>query len=214
MNHDYIYFRVRMDIAAVAADTYRDTVGILIDQSGVGTPGKPDFAFMWDSKGEETKAGEHGLEMTQLDTGGAAWNQTKFDDVDGNSAKKIAPPDFATSGGDGYVRLVDGQSTLNFGDTTFIDYAISWNYLLTKSGTGLSTNQTWSLQVGSIANATDHNNITTISGVPSHRPAQSQPVGANRSTPIHPGRNRFQNRTPWPWRAWRFVYSMPPVWCG
>lgn len=56
---------------------------------------------------------------------------------------------------DGYIRTIDGQSTTNFGDTTFIDFAVSWNYLGTN--TNLRSDQQWSVALVSIANATDHN---------------------------------------------------------
>ena len=195
MDDNYIYFRIRMDIGSVTAATYRDSVGIMIDQAGVGTAGRPDYAFMWDSKGEETNPGEHGLEMTELDTLGNSWNLTKFDDVDGSASKKFAPPDFSTSLGDGYIRLVDGQATVNFGDTTFIDYAVSWSYLVNKSGTTLNTNQTWYIQLGSINNATDHNNISTdIAG--GYSPASL--VTSSWSDPIYTDPSGPEDQVPEP----------------
>ncbi|MDD3275702.1 MAG: PEP-CTERM sorting domain-containing protein, partial [Kiritimatiellales bacterium] len=56
---------------------------------------------------------------------------------------------------DGYVRTTDGQSGGVFGLTTFIDFAVSWNYL--EIYTNLRSNQTWTVGLASIANATDHN---------------------------------------------------------
>jgi hypothetical protein len=156
----YIYFRCRVADGAADADTYRDSVLVTIDQVGVGNVGEPDYAFAWDSKGEQTNPGQHGLEMTVLDSIVSTWDKTKFDDIDGNAAQKIAPPDIGLANGDGYLRLNNNQSTANFGLTTYIDFAVSWDYLENKSGTTLAKGQEWRLQLGSIANATDHNNIT------------------------------------------------------
>ena len=69
-----------------------------------------------------------------------------MDDVDGSSGQKLAP-DFDNSarggmnGTDGYVRTVDSQSTTNFGSTTFVDFAISCdylNYVTGYSGSGVN----------------------------------------------------------------------------
>jgi hypothetical protein len=80
-----------------------------------------------------------------------------MNDIDGNNATKVAPPDFGLTNGNGYIRILNNQSTTNFGNTTFVDFAISWNYLTTN--TTLAKNQNWNIQLGSITNANDHNFI-------------------------------------------------------
>ena len=156
----YVYFQFRISDGAAVSNTFRDSLLVTIDQIGVGNPGEPDYAFAWDSKGEQTNPGQHGLEMTALDSIDSTWDKTHFDDVDGNAAQKISPPDIGTDNGDGYIRLENNQNTVNFGLTTLIDFAISWDYIENKSGTTLAREQEWRFQLGSIANATDHNNIS------------------------------------------------------
>lgn len=157
----YVYFRMRMDVGIVSASTYADTLMIMLDQVGVGTPGQPDWFFAWDTQGLKTpsQAQDHGLELGVPDVVGSAWNQTRMDDIDGNVAKKLSPPDFAWTGGDGYIRTIDSVNTTNFGTTTLVDWALSWSYL--AANTTLAPYQTWRIQFGSIANSTDHNNIST-----------------------------------------------------
>ena len=91
-------------------------------------------------------------------------------DVDGDTGNLFSkgPEDFNGDGrtGDGYLRTIDNvvpedsENTV-FGKTTFIDFAISWEYLTTYSTTGLGPGQTWQVALGSIANANDHNLIKT-----------------------------------------------------
>jgi len=61
-------------------------------------------------------------------------------------AQKIAPPDFATSGGNGYVRVTDNVATTNFGTTTFLDFAISSLYL-GANVPNLWSNGAWRIQL-------------------------------------------------------------------
>lgn len=123
---------------------------VLIDQ---GQNGTLDYAFMWDSQSNDQD--NHGLELGIPRDNGATWAATRMNDRDGNNGKKLAPPDFGLSNGDGYVRIVNGQSTTNFGTTTFVDFAIKWSYLSTNSTLGKG--QSWNIQLGSINNANDHN---------------------------------------------------------
>lgn len=152
---DYIYFRMRVDAGTVGAATYTDTIMVLVDNLTAGVTGQPDYAFMWDTNG--SPSAQHGLELGIPDTVGTKWSTTKMNDLDGNSGLKIAPPDFADSGGEGYLRTTDGQASDDFGTTSLIDWAISWAYL--ASHTDLRKGQSWAVQFGSIDNATDHNNI-------------------------------------------------------
>jgi hypothetical protein len=90
-----------------------------------------------------------------------------MDDIDNDPAIKTEKDINGFENGtqrttDGYVRTVDGQSTSAFGDTTFIDFAVSWDYLTTQ--TLLGPNQTWRVTFSSIANATDHNAFDDVSG--------------------------------------------------
>lgn len=156
----YVYFRMRVDVGTVSTSTYTDTLMIMLDRIGVGTPGRPDWFFAWDTQGLQTpsQAQDHGLELGIPDVVGNSWSQTRMNDVDGNVAKKFSPPDFAWTGGDGYIRTTDSVNTVNFGTTTLVDWALSWSYL--RTNTTLAPGQTWRIQFGSIANSTDHNNIT------------------------------------------------------
>lgn len=147
---NYCYFRVRVDDGA--ATEFSDTVMIVIDKNADGTP---DYSFGWDSK--EAQQQNHGLELGVLRDNGNTWSATRMDDIDGNNAQKIAPPDFGLSNGDGYVRILNNQSTTNFGTTTFIDFAIKWSFL--SANTTLGKGQYWDIQLGSINQANDHNFI-------------------------------------------------------
>jgi len=150
-NDNYVFFRMR--VAADSATSIGGAHHVFIDNNN---DLKPDFGFAWDSKSNDPDA--HGLEMTTLGTYNAYWNGLKMDDFDGNAAKKT---EVDINGNrrttDGYVRTVDGQQTTNFGQTTFIDIAVSWTYLATYPQLLPGT---WNIAMGSVANATDHNAIT------------------------------------------------------
>jgi hypothetical protein len=150
----YLYLRARVDIGAVTSATFRDTVMVIVDNDQDGIA---DYGFAWDSKSNDNNS--HGLEMTLTDVSGATWDALKMDDVDGSVGQKYSPPDFNQTG-DGCLRTLDSQATTNFGTTSFIDFAISWSYLEGSSTTTLARGQNWDIQLGSIANATDHNYIT------------------------------------------------------
>ena len=149
----YLYLRIRVDAGTAVTNTFSDSIIVLIDDVNTGTTNAPDYGFAWDSKsGDNTR---HGLELMSNSVLGATWDSSRMEDVDASSGLKIAPPDFAYTGGDGYVQTTDGQSTTNFGTTTYIDIAASWSYL--QANTTLEPGQTWRLQVASIDNANDHN---------------------------------------------------------
>ena len=164
-NGTYLFFRVRVDAGTVTASTFSDALLILIDVdnylygTGFGTdaPKTPDYALAWDSN-QILK--NHGFEMSRRGIVGQKWETSSMDDLDGSAGQKLANDingDGRTT--DGYIRSVDGQSTTNFGTTSFIDFAVSWSYLETY--TDLERGQKWNLALGSIANATDHNLINT-----------------------------------------------------
>ncbi|MCP5522184.1 MAG: hypothetical protein H7A46_11630 [Verrucomicrobiales bacterium] len=147
----YFFFRARVN---GDHDLWHDAVLLLLTLDTVGANPVPNYAFAWDSKSNDND--NHGLELMVLDSAGATWASTRMDDIDGNNAKKISPPDFNTTG-DGYILTSDAQLTPGeFGGTTsFIDFAVSWALL--AAATGLEPNQEWRLQLASIQNATDHN---------------------------------------------------------
>lgn len=152
----YFYFRMRMNVGTISHSnprTYGDTLFILIDLPGVGTTGQPDYAFAWDSKEIAT---DHGVELLVPGDIQATWSQTTMNDIDGNVGQKLTPPDFGADG-DAYLRTIDGNSTTDFGDTSYVDWAISFAHL--QAYTQLRLGQTWYIQLGSIANANDHNKI-------------------------------------------------------
>lgn len=155
-DNSYVYVRARVNTSTVGAGTYSDSLLVLIDVAGMGTANLPDYAFAWDSKSGNNAS--HGLEMGILNTSANTWNGINMKDLDGSSDSKGTNDINGNSRtADGYVRSVDSQSTVNFGTTSFIDYAVSWNYLV--SYTGLNSNQTWSLAFASISSATDHGNL-------------------------------------------------------
>ena len=173
-NSEYVFFRQRVDLDTVSAlSVFHDAHLVLIDLVGQdyntttktlqpGSDGYPDYGFAWDSKSNDST--KHGLEMVVRSTSATYWNGINMDDIDYNAAKKLANDingDGRTT--DGYIRVIDQQATTAFGNTTFVDFAVKWSYLQTY--TGLTSNQVWRVAFGSIANATDHNNITAdVSG--------------------------------------------------
>jgi len=107
-NDSYLFFRMRVDRGTITSGTtWNDTLLLMVDRVGVGTAGQPDYAFAYDTVG--TTRSEHGMEMTRLGTSGATWSAIRMDDIDNNNNGKIAPPDFRTTGGDGYIRTVDSS---------------------------------------------------------------------------------------------------------
>lgn len=166
----YFYFRMRVAYAgAVSPTTFSGAHLVMIDlgrenyiysgATGTNTNGSlPDFAFSWDSKSIDQTA--HGLEMSVLSSKSDTWGNIRFADIDGSNGQKLIH-DINGNGRttDGYVRSVDGISTQSLGLTTFLDYAISWNYLETHTELTRAQflNEEWSIALGSIDNATDHN---------------------------------------------------------
>lgn len=159
-NGDYLFFRIRVNTATVDAGTFSDAMLILIDVenylygSGFGSdaPNTPDYAFAWDSNQIEQN---HGLEMSCRDIVGTTWAGSQMEDLDGsNGSKGVEDINGDGRTTDGYIRSVDGQSTTSFGDTSFIDFAVSWAYL--EAHTDLEKGQTWNIALAAIDNATDH----------------------------------------------------------
>lgn len=164
-NGAYLYFRIRVAYdGTVGASTYSDTIWVMLETNG-DTDLLPEYAFAWDSKLTVT---DHGLEMQNHPTIKPAkrWEDIQFDDFDENSSKKVLSPAAApwdiNLSGEGYVRTVDSVPVTNpsWGASrtkcTFVDIAVKWSYLKTQP---LLTGGNWGIQVGSLANATDHNYI-------------------------------------------------------
>ncbi|MBT3278028.1 MAG: PEP-CTERM sorting domain-containing protein [Phycisphaerales bacterium] len=178
----HVFFRMRVDADDVATNepSGAHIVAInVLDQDMDpatkhlvdGTDGKADYGFAWDSKSNSISS--HGLEMmVRTADNGPAWSQYKFDDIDGNAGKKLTN-DINGDGRsrDGYLRTIDGTdngstdsdtidalATTNFGDTSFIDIAVTWDYL--EANTDLERGQGWEVTFASIAGATDHNAIS------------------------------------------------------
>ncbi len=167
-NGSYLFFRMRVDQGTVGGTTFSDSHIIILDVVGqkfntttnkleAGDDQYPDYGFAWDSK--STIVASHGLEMMKRNIVGTYWNGTDMADLDDDAGKKLSM-DINGSGRttDGYVRTDDLQNTTNFSTTTFVDFAVSWNYLNTY--TDLRRGQAWRIAFGSIANSTDHNNLT------------------------------------------------------
>lgn len=162
---EYIFFRMRVD-----AETFTTATGahiLLIDIVGLGNDGI-DYGFAWDSKSNKNSA--HGLEMSVPDPSSTdPWSATLMDDMDGlGGSKGVNDINGDLRNTDGYVRSIDGQAATNFGNTTFIDFAVKWSYLeyftgdtayagdYPDSGPGLRRGQSWNIAVAGIDNATDH----------------------------------------------------------
>lgn len=167
----YVYFRMRVAYdVAVNPTTFSGAHLLMIDvpsitnsgKSGTNTNGSlPDYAFAWDSKSADPT--KHGLEMSVLSVRDNVWNGINMDDIDGSGGQKLSND--INGGGrttDGYVQTVDAQPTVNLGQTTFIDFSVSWAYLETY--TPLRKDQVWNIALGSISNATDHNNLNADIG--------------------------------------------------
>ena len=154
----YLYFRMRVNTATFTSSTASGAHLLLIDVVGYGTNGI-DYALAWDSKSNDNT--KHGLEMCVTSKNGPTWGVSQVDDIDGNQGSKgtndinglINGSTYRTT--DGYVQTIDGQTTTDLGVTSFIDFAVSWNYLTTY--TNLRSNQTWKIALASIAGATDAN---------------------------------------------------------
>jgi hypothetical protein len=167
---DSTFIYLRMRVAApepIAAGTFHDSHFFLIDRVGYGNEaGLPDYGFVWDSKANNIVT--HGLEMSILGTAGATWGSTKMDDIDGTAASKEINDingDDGTRPTDGYLRVIDGQATPGaaWGNTsTFMDVAVSWNYLETY--TNLGRDQDWRILFAVINNANDHGFLSTDIG--------------------------------------------------
>lgn len=155
-NGNYVFFRARVQVGTVTSGTFSDTVAVLIDRVGYGLTNRPDFALLWDSQGKPLAS--HGLEMGTNSTRGATtWNTTRMNDLDGLNAQKGTNDinGLLPTTTNGFIRTIDSQNTVGFGNTTFIDFAVSWDYL-TKY-TVLRPSDTWRIQFASIDNANDHN---------------------------------------------------------
>lgn len=167
----YFYFRMRLALSTdVISTTFSGAHLVMIDRAnyiytngGGGTNSNgslPDFAFGWDSKSNDPT--KHGLEMQVISTVDNTWNGINFDDLDGSAGQKLTNDINGNSRTtDGYVRTLDNVSTTNLGLTTYLDYSVSWNYLETYTDLSRAQflNGEWSFALGSIANATDHNNL-------------------------------------------------------
>ncbi len=165
-NNDYVFLRMRVNTATVDGTTYSgDTLWALINTANPSAPLGPNFAFAWNAT--------TGLKMQTLGTLGSTWGGTTMAavgavaDINGNSRT-----------GDGYVRSVDGQGATN--STSFIDFAVSWNYLQNNSTTTLRHEQVWAVALASAASAVNTSPLGTggdIAGGSTPASAPSSPTG-------------------------------------
>jgi hypothetical protein len=130
-----------------------------VDQVGSGGTGRPDFAFAWDASNNDNS--RHGLEMTCFSTAGTTWGSLYMDDVDdSNSSKGVNDINGNSRTGDGYLRVLREQAGVSGANAnSYVEVAVSWDYLENRSTTGLGRGQTWKMAFGNIANATDHGAI-------------------------------------------------------
>jgi hypothetical protein len=155
-NGTYVFFRFRLAIDTITSGG--DLLGahhVLIDNGGDYSP---DYGFSWDSI-NYAKPNSHGLEMMIAGGTGDLWQDISMADIDGNSGTKSNNDingDISGRGYDGYIRTVDGQAD-SFGTSSFVDYAVSWEYLETY--TGVARGQSWNIALAS-ADANDHADFT------------------------------------------------------
>ena len=149
-----VFFRMRVNNTPTTASTYSGSLWVYIDTNSDNVA---DSSFTWDSAGA---AANHGLELKVNNSTPTTWGGSTFlDDVDGNEGTKgVADINGSARTGDGYVRSVDGQTSVYGTNTTFVDFAVSWAYLTTYSTTGLKTGQTWRVAFGS-STAADNQKI-------------------------------------------------------
>jgi hypothetical protein len=162
--NDYVFFRQRVHTNTTDDSVFDNAFFVVINLigtnygAGVGEDGYPDYTFAWDSV-NRTDVTQHGLEMQIRAVGSVStWSAIKFNDIDGDNPnfKRVEDINYETRT-DGCVRVISEQSTIDFGVTTFIDYAVKWSYLQTY--TGLNSNQTWKVTFASnivSKNSTDH----------------------------------------------------------
>jgi len=186
----YAYFRLRVDEGTFTAGDWADTISIMIDGDANGTTDyalawdtkgedagvvhglefqvvKTDAAT-WggtDFDDVDKDMGKKLVNWTTCDTGKGCWY------VDIPYVAWLYEPDATTDYYfAGFMRVVDGQSAGIWGTTMFIDVAVSWDYLIAASTAAhgkssslpiLSSSSNWRLQMGSIADATDHNAFNT-----------------------------------------------------
>lgn len=150
-NSAYLFFRMQVHTPTVTNTTYSDNLWIYIDRTGYNyggnQTGQPDYAITWD-----TQQG-HGMEFQVWSINGTTWSQVRTDDIDGNPGQKVTPPDLNTNG-NAYLRSIDGLVTTQLGTNSYLDWAISWDYLTNHST--LAQGQDWRIQFAGRANANDH----------------------------------------------------------
>ena len=162
-DNNYICFRVQLEAATFNTATVNGSYLVYVDHVGSGNEnGRPDFAFAWDAMSNNNNT--HGLEMTEYDTAGTTWGSLYMDDVDGSNSSKGTADINGVSGterpGDGYLRVLRDQPGVNGANAnSYVEVAVSWNYLENNSTTGLGKGQDWRIAFGNIANATDHGAI-------------------------------------------------------
>jgi hypothetical protein len=165
MNSQYYMFRMQIALSSFPATPPAVSYLIMINLPGGTTP---DYAIAWDAA-MDSQESNHGLEMMVYGSStGGKWSDLKFNDIDGNSGTKgtIDINGGARNPVDGYLRTVDGADSGT--GYTYIDFAISKNYLnyLVSApqnyNPALADINNWDIQFGSItaSNGNDHQNIS------------------------------------------------------
>jgi hypothetical protein len=179
----YLYFRMQLAYTG-SCSSYNtpfdnDVFFVILDRTS--TAKKIDYAFSWDVQTANVIS-KHGLEMSvpAADySSSTTWSSVAFNDIDGSNGQKY-PPDFDCLGGsfnsngtDGYVRATQNVtgSTVN---NTYVDFAVSWNYLTATYGGGTVTDlrrtDTLNVAMASMHTGNDHSSLngasilTTTSG--------------------------------------------------
>ena len=171
----YLFFRVRLAYDSsgtpdIPADFNNDAFWVLIDNNDDRCP---DYSFAWDTQNVTTAGNaRHGLEFNMAPvTSWGTWGAVAMDDRDGSNGNKL-PPDLNTLSGhtqDGFLRLVTATDDPT---TTFLDYAVSLDYIVAvsayagspalTSGLPAITADPWHLAFVSADTSTDHAQFSTL----------------------------------------------------
>jgi hypothetical protein len=185
-NDTHVYFRMRVAEGDLGTNPQNGSMFLIINVIGQNMnidsklleygplddpdDGMADYAFGWDSKSKPDALDM----MVRNAAGDPAWSSFRFDRIAGTEQNPTTDinGDIDGRGWDGFVQTSDiiddgstdsetlaALSTTNFGYTSFIDIAVTWDYL--ETNTGLKPGQDWKVTFGSIAMATSENAIGT-----------------------------------------------------
>lgn len=149
-DNSYIYFRLRV---AADTNTFNNSIFVMIDND---VDKRPNYSFTWDARSNDVT--KHGLELQIPNTIGLTWATSDWKDIDGKPSEKVSPDFALPPGTDGYVRTLNNQSEVFGYKTTFVDFAISTNFL--SHNTTFNPQNPFNWAGASVPNANDHALLT------------------------------------------------------